>query len=765
MKVNNIFGQGKAKYQLNFMNFIGKPFQKPVIAYEYNVPDQLEYERFFPFVGSIQNLLLRSKSGYAVPYLADGKKVLCLFNIEKPWSTIPVDQKYFPGIGPLKLRGTTQINSVNESDRSRIELFLAQAIEQLLQEQNFFVLRLREAYRFVYQFTEEMSRGEFEIYRGFVFRPMVHGGGSASILIDPKYRLIPRQTLKDMLRAGEKLEALRRELSGKRVLDVCPIPPEECSIRRNPRKGCPLNLHGFGKSCYFVDFAGYSVKDAKFSILDYHKKCPFIEDSIDPEDPVVLIRFEGKDMLYEYPPSRIRVTKEYADLLSNRRFRAQLTYMIRPEPKRRYYLSMHFARYLRQFSMKDAEKTLKLELNMEFAPLGQRGYFWEKWTKFENPLLRFRDGEDEDALAGLLEYNALESVKSTDVKIALLLFGGPQYRDSALDFYSDLMFGHHPFKGVKKIFNLSIPPKDELDVFYSIEDLGKQDFDVVLVLDYLGTIHDPEQYYKVKKELQDLNYPSQFVKRRVLRTSLRKESRYINALMNIALGIYGKLGKIAWKLSKPLEPANYFLGIDIIPVPKRNEWVTSIHAFNNEGCWLGCSIKKSSKDFLEGLREALKQVEAKFIKKSGMTVVIHREGIPPKRNERQVITETLKDHIVDLLWVHKESYIRIYNLSRPDYKIERGVYSRLSDSKGVLFTYAAPVAPHGTPVPLMIECLHKQSDRKLVDLAREVFILSSINLGRIPPITLRPVTTHYANSTSNYYVNGVKPLEKILWFL
>jgi len=59
-----------------------------------------------------------------------------------------VDQKYFPGFGPLKLIGTAEIDTTNESERSKIELFLAQAMEQLLQEQNFFVLRLREAYRF-----------------------------------------------------------------------------------------------------------------------------------------------------------------------------------------------------------------------------------------------------------------------------------------------------------------------------------------------------------------------------------------------------------------------------------------------------------------------------------------------------------------------------------------------------------------------------------------------------------------------------------------
>jgi argonaute-like protein implicated in RNA metabolism and viral defense len=259
-----------------------------------------------------------------------------------------------------------------------------------------------------------------------------------------------------------------------------------------------------------------------------------------------------------------------------------------------------------------------------------------------------------------------------------------------------------------------------------------------------------------------MGLPSQVIEKSVLKVFKRKfVDRYSNSLLNIALGIYGKLGYSAWELSKPIESTDYFIGIDIKPIYENN-WVISVHTFNNRGNWLNCRLGRSEPGYLDKLSKMLNDVTRNF-EKDVENLVIHREGTPPTKDEFAVYLEALKNYKIEVLWTHKESYVRAYNIRNPKFAVEKGICTKIDDNRFIIFTF---ITPHGTSSPLMFRKItsHKRK-RDFLEQAYEIFILTSVNTGRIFPMTLRPVTTHYANKTSRLFASGVKPLEKGLWFL
>jgi len=222
---------------------------------------------------------------------------------------------------------------------------LLRSTEIMLRSQKYIVREGRPgAYQYslfstAYMYSSGLSSKFFEVYRGFTFRVLLYPRERRmSVVIDPKFKFLPRLTLYDfyssekrrdfLVRWGGKAEGKMITFDSLDVVDVCPIYPEKCEVdaRRSPyeadcklyreKSGTSLSWSSGGCRLHRIN-SDATVRDRP-EILRSVKGCEQLTKSIDDKSAVAEVSFsKGQQRkIYYYPLERLRKTFEI-DLLKD----------------------------------------------------------------------------------------------------------------------------------------------------------------------------------------------------------------------------------------------------------------------------------------------------------------------------------------------------------------------------------------------------------------------------------------------------------------
>lgn len=216
---------------------------------------------------------------------------------------------------------------------------LLRSIEIMLRSQKYMVREGKPgAYQYslfstAYMYSSGLSSDFFEVYRGFTFRVLTYPKERRmSVVIDPKFKFLPRLTLYDLysdqkrrsflMRWGGKTEGKTISFDSLNVVDVCPISPEKCKVdaRRSPYEDdCKLYREKSGTSLSWSSGGCFlnrinpklTVKDRP-EILRAVRGCEQLTDSLDHKSAVAEVSFskDQQKKTYYYPLERLRKTFE-----------------------------------------------------------------------------------------------------------------------------------------------------------------------------------------------------------------------------------------------------------------------------------------------------------------------------------------------------------------------------------------------------------------------------------------------------------------------
>jgi len=216
---------------------------------------------------------------------------------------------------------------------------LLRSIEIMLRSQKYIVREGRPgAYQYslfstAYMYSSGLSSEFFEVYRGFTFRVLTYPKERRmSVVIDPKFKFLPRLTLYDLysdqkrrnflMRWGGKTEGKMISFDSLNVVDVCPISPEKCKwdARKSPYEvDCKLYREKSGTSLSWSSGGCFlnlinpelTVKDRP-EILRAVRGCEQLTESLDDKSAVAEVSFskDRQKKTYYYPLERLRKTFE-----------------------------------------------------------------------------------------------------------------------------------------------------------------------------------------------------------------------------------------------------------------------------------------------------------------------------------------------------------------------------------------------------------------------------------------------------------------------
>lgn len=216
---------------------------------------------------------------------------------------------------------------------------LLRSIEIMLRSQKYMVREGRPgAYQYclfstAYMYSSGLSSEFFEVYRGFTFRVLIYPKERRmSVVIDPKFKFLPRLTLYDLysdqkrrnflIQWGGKAEGKTISFDSLNVVDVCPISPEKCKwdARKSPYEAdCKLYREKSGTSLsWWSGGCWLSRIDPEFAVRDRPeilravRRCEQLTEFLDDKSAVAEVSFskDRQKKIYYYPLERLRKTFE-----------------------------------------------------------------------------------------------------------------------------------------------------------------------------------------------------------------------------------------------------------------------------------------------------------------------------------------------------------------------------------------------------------------------------------------------------------------------
>ncbi|MCD6242405.1 hypothetical protein J7K06_01750 [Candidatus Bathyarchaeota archaeon] len=675
----------------------------------------------------------------------------------------------------------------DEKSRRIIEQIMAKAISKQQLARGWFVESYKRVYYWSFTLTEQLSMGLMDVYPGFIFKPYVYDDGSCAVMIDPKFKFVPRKTLRDiidqMLMEGKTHHEIISLFENEIVIDACPV--IDCPFRKDPSSNCHLKGAGKRRILSRLDF-NLKPSIAKFgNLITYHKqKCPNngrLGRLIEDKPPLAIVESKKSGKLFEFPLERLRKELKLHEL--DKFGRILVTKYIRPSMKERWYLTRGFLAYLDGIRI---GRLPPLRLVKHFVDVGKSPEKpWYHYTVFEDMPLMFANRK-----IGFDPFSALEAYgpydltgkhrrKFNKLRIIIYNFSDKLTKNDIERFYRDLVngFSYRPsYSGIKRIFRLEVPAfgkgtyrRDTFDV--RIPFLNKNEALIVLAVAPENGNRKIKQYKFFKQELTRLGIPCQFILDKNIQLA-NSISKYSGFMKNLALCIYHKVGGVAWILSKPVGNNKCFVGLDMIS--RHNRIYMSLHVFNSYGLWLGGDILSVKKEFYpQVLVDKVNEAIDIYTREERMTpeeLILHKNGeVWPNIELKPLIDGlTVKSRIVS---IKKTGIPRVYNVLDEDYISDRGLCVQIDKNEALLVTSGPPHQIQGSQKPLTVEIKYPKGNWPLLrETCKEIFYLSLLYGGYLLAVTSRPITTHLASAAvslaANYDINEVsEKLSKKAWFI
>lgn len=771
------------KLQVNIFEFLNKPFKDglSVVFYE---PEQRIPKDFMYVVGKATS------------------------KVELGAQTPSVAVQYYSSIccvpaNPALLKKTVSVSEQeNDFTWSRCEAkriypnksesmeiikrLVAKAISNQQIARGWFVEAYRQVYYWSFNLTEQLSMGVMDVYPGFIFKPYVYEDGSCAVLIDPKFRFVPRKNYRDivdeMKTQGKTKDEIASILEGELVVDACPI--IQCQFRKTPTSIC--RLKGAGRRRYLakLDFTK-NPSNAEFeNLVEYHKRktiCPndgILGKMIKDTPPLALIETPNMEKPLEFPLERLRKELKLHEL--DKFGRLFVMKYIQPSMKERWYLTKGFMAYVDDVKI---GRLPPLRLIRRFAEAGSENKFWANHDFFDEFHLRFaKNKQGLEPYVGLetygpYDYDAKYKRLFNEIFITVFNFSPKIQDEDVRNFYNDLVdgFSYRPsFVGLKRLFKVNIPRFTEdtvqRDIPSSRTRLRKQPH-IAIVITQLSGEKNVRQYRPFKQELTREGIPCQFVLDRNIGPQV-SISKYSGYLKNLALCIYAKIGGVPWILDHSVGEGKCFIGLATI-IRKKNTYM-SLHAFNHFGQWLGgwterTNNKENYPMILEGrLKEATKLYEK--LHRGPMKVIIHKDGELWHDLEMPALNRAINMDC-KIVSIKKLGFPRMYDIaSSADYMVNRGAYVQIASDEAILVTSGPPHQIRGAQKPITINIKKPDPNPELMrETCKEIFQLSLVYGGYMLAVTSKPITTHFASTaaslTAKYEIEENPHLWKKAWFL
>jgi len=777
--------------QVNLFEYEGKPFAKGIQAFLYQLVDEISIDKIAAIKIAAKRLEnIAEKPSISVQY---GKDIYC----------IPVNPVSLPEILSVELEGKVirwkikkepeYLTPRTTKGQEIIRRMIAKAVSNQQIERGWFVERYRLVYYWSFTLTKQLSTEFMDVFPGFVFRPYVYEDGCCAIMLDPKFKFIPKITLRekvDQLRKGADDQEIAFMFEGSALIDACPL--VDCEFRKDPSSNCRLKGGGKRRILISLDFSRRPSR-ATFDLIEYHRQnkvCPNkgrLADLIKDEPPIALIEAYGLKRHLEFPIERLReeLKLDYLDKFG----RLFVTKYMQPPMNERWYMTKSFMHYIDDVRI---GRLPLLRLVRRFAEAGIEGKPWANYTCFDEVPLQFaHSSQSVEPFAGLENYGPYDfdgkhKRNFKELEITLLNFSHKLRTKDIEDFYSHLVNGftfRPSFCGIKRLFRLEIPPFSHYMLrhnTYYVNDIRLTDNPhiIIVITPHIGK--KVKQYGPLKRKLTSIGIPCQFV----LEDNVDpKMPTYAGYLKNLALDIYAKAGGVAWSLSRPVNDQTLFIGLDTIT--RRNMVFMSLQLFNSLGLWLGgWTIPVNRQEYSAILAEKLRDALREYVRQERNVpkhVVIHKEGEIWSDIELKPLIEAIDTELEPIfdvvrsncriVSIKKLGMPRIYDtMTRKDYSVKRGTCIQIDIGTTILATSGTPHRIRGSQMPLTIEVKHPAVDpQALMNTCKEVFQLSLVYGGYSLAVTSKPVTTHFASRASSlaskYEITESHDLWKKAWFV
>jgi hypothetical protein len=768
--------------QVNLFEYEGKPFTNGILATVFEPIEEIRNERFAAMKEATRKVEdMAGKPSVAVQF---GKNIYC----------VPVNPASLEKTVEIELRGSLLhwkmkepqelLKPITEKNREIIRGLVAKAVSNQQIERGWFVERYSFVYYWSFALTKQLSTEFMDVFPGFVFRPFIYEDGSCAIMVNPKFKFIPKMTLREkidqLILEGASDEEIALNFEGEALIDACPV--IDCEHRKNPSSSC--NLKGAGKRRILSDL-DFSQRPSKANIdlIAYHKQskvCPnngrlaeFIKDT----PPIALIESFGSGNVLSYPLERLREELKLHHL--DRFGRVFLMKYMQPPMNERWYLTKSFMPFVDNVRI---GRLSPMRLTGGMAEAGAEGKPWANCALFQETPLQFADGgQSLEPFAGLENYGPYD-LKGTnrrnfeELQITIFNFSN-KLSDRDLEMFYDhfvngFTFRPH-FSGIRRLFRLNVPSftRDMLRQHtYYAEDIRAEDKPhiAIVVTPYTGN-RKVKQYKPLKQKFTGMGIPCQFV----LEDNISPRTpKYVGYLKNLALDVYAKAGGIAWTLSRPASAHTLFVGLDT--VTRKRKVCTSLQLFNSFGLWLGgwtsrIDWQEYPEYLSQKMREALR-VYSKEERNIPSHVVIHKEGEFWSGVEFEPLVNAIRTDC-KVVSIKKLGIPRIYDTAtRKDFSVKRGTCVQIDRNVAVLTTSGAPHQIKGSQRPLTIEMKNPQADsHSLINACGEIFHLSLVYGGYSLAVTSKPITTHFASRAnslvSQYEIKEDPKLWKKAWFI
>ncbi|AIC15131.1 Piwi domain-containing protein [Nitrososphaera viennensis] len=767
-----------SSYQINLFRYEGKPFESGVTLAVYKPKNEVPEDKLF-LVGQATKAV-QDNAGEGAVAFQYGTTVYCLSKMPSNLKdSIPVADSYSKEINIWYRNQDHVAHPSNQSDRELLRRLVAKAISNQHIQNKWFVEQYKMVYHWSFRLSEQLSHGKFEVYHGFVFRPYIYEDGTCAVLLDPKFKFVLKETLRDYIASLEQQGKTREEieyiLRGEQVIDHCPV--IDCMHRNNPESDCRLKGSGKRRLLTGLDFTRKPTASGHGDLLQYHRNVVCknngkIADMMQDSAPIAMIQFPNTPRPYDYPLERLRREVRMHDLDKIGRIKV-MEYM-RPSMVSRWNMTKSFIQYVDNVPLAN----LTLRISRDFSQAGERGFPWENFEMLPDVPLAFAKGkEDTDPMRGLEENGPfdLNDERITNVEFTIYCFSRRVTLEQIEEFYNDLTNGFQGrplFKGFHSLFNVRAPKFDKSMVKYKIElppppqKAGSKKFALVIVPAI--SFKKAKEYMPLKQLFVKNGIPSQFVLSQNIAPDLTP-SKYVGILKNLALEIYAKIGGTAWALSRPTGDGKCFIGVDSITRKKVTYF--SVQVFNGRGVWIcGWTRSVPAEQYGKSLQDTLTNAIRIFAKTQGAIkeVVAHKEG-NVWSSETDAIKSATAHHKTRVVSIIKTGIMRVYDKSKQDNITNRGLFVELDKNEALLVTSGPPHPIQGSQKALTVRVASGLDGTTLKDICNDVFLLSTSYGGYILAATSKPVTTYYANkATSISAQNGLEvsdDLWRSTWFI
>jgi hypothetical protein len=334
-------------------------------------------------------------------------------------------------------------------------------------------------------------------------------------------------------------------------------------------------------------------------------------------------------------------------------------------------------------------------------------------------------------------------------------------------------------------------------------------------------IQKREQYIEVKRVFTSLGIPSQYISYyeyeagggagllyQVLRDSQKHDVALGNAIWNLCLDIYGKVGGIAWivkqelsfssnkivdlsiglRFSKSIESNSYRVGhATILDRFGRLIGTVTSRPFEVKGMKIP---KENMERFIyEILERAFSDPRIKKIYESGqkdwLNVSIHRLNFFDK--EEVLGIEKAISRFRDKRGLKQMNYALVPIIKKPTFvsfdkttkfkNVVRGTAFKINESSAILYTAGSLTSTDKKPIvyPIIVSCQNLRTNGSLFENVEEVcnhiLSLSFLHWQTVVPASIRlPATLEFAQNVANLAKYDIQPpinswLDRTLWFI